>query len=626
MKKPVKITLISLTSLLAVTIMAVGIAIAVILSPKQLSKIVNKVAKDYILCDYHIGNTGLTIFKTFPQLSVNIEDVVLINPVVGAPTDTLLSVKHCLATLDIKELLKNQQIVVSKFLLQNGDLHLFNSLSGKQNYDVLNLQGGDDTDNSYAFDLDNISLENVNADYLNLSSQMRAAVRDLNATVKGQYQGNDAEGVLAFKTAALTYQTIDSSAFTAQTDNLTINFDGKVADMDDVKGALKVQAKGLYVQKDTNNFIDHEDVRINTEFDGSLSLQKILIESMELLYDQYRMELSGDIQRDTANGDIQMDLSYNTGAWPIAEFLQELPNTIAQALPDSMQLDGLVTLGGTVKGTYGDNSMPLITSNVSLKDANFGMGGMPFDIQHINGEADLNLDLDHQTDLKIRSVEGNVRDNHVVVNGTVRDLLGKMLCNLSLNGTIRLEDFQDLLPESIIPCKGIAKSSVKAEFDYEQIKKMQIDKMTASGDFHVTNFDLLYEDSLRVKSKEMDLTVNFPVKEKPYKIDEWIKVGVQSPHLYCESIDFFKANLTDGAIDVFLNNLFDDSEPMKLGTSFVGKEVTFETDSIDAKIDNPKGTFSIKETDHLALQLQKCALDAKVGDLKVTTPDRKSVV
>lgn len=621
MKKPIKITLISIGSLLLFLVLAACITISVVLSPKQLTKIVNKAAKDYLTCNYQIGKTGLTIFKTFPQLGIDIQDVLLLNPVSGSANDTLLKLDHCLASLDIKELLKNRHVAVSKFTLQDGDAHLFRNLSGHKNYDILHLPESKDTSNApYTIDLSNVALQHINVDYADLPSRIYTGVQNVNAKIKGHYQEDNAAGDIHLSTDNFQFRTLDSSQLSVNFNHLDAGFDGSFSGLDQLKGKLDLDVADLQLAKDTNQYINKEKVSLNTTVDGTLSLQKLILESLKLTYDQYKLQLSGDVQRDTANGDINLDLTYKTDTWPIADVLEKLPTAITSHLPDSMKIDGKVALGGTVKGTYNEKSMPVVTSTVNLQNANFALGGMPFEIQKINGVADLNLDLDHQTDLKIRSVEGKVRGNHVVVNGTVRDLLGKMLCNLSLDGTLRLEDFQDLLPESITPCKGTAKSSVKAEFDYEQIKNLQIDKMIASGSFNIQNLDLLYDDSLLVKSKTMDMQVRFPVKEKPYRIDEWMEVNILSPHLYCESIDFFKANLTDANIGLFLNDVLDKNKQLKLGTSFKGQKATFETDSIYAELDHFDGSFTMKDQDHLALKLKESALDATIGELKVSTP------
>ncbi|MCR4966103.1 MAG: hypothetical protein K6A41_10680 [Bacteroidales bacterium] len=620
MKKPVKITLISIASVLLFLVLAVCITVAVVLSPKQLTKIVNRAAKEYILCDYSIGKTGLTIFKTFPQLSIDIEDVLLVNPIVGSPNDTLLSVDHCLATLDIKKLIKEHNLEVTKFTLQNGDAHLFRNRAGQSNFDVINIPESEDTSSTpYSFDLSNVSLKHVNVDYSDIPSSIYAGVKDVNADAQGKYLDDDIDGKLDLETGPFHFQTLDTASTTVQFDHLAVDFDGSFSDMNRLKGNLNLDVADLQLQLDTTAYIDKEKVQLNTTLDGELSLQKLLLESLELTYDQYKMQLSGDVQRDTANGDINMDLAYKTDTWPIAEVLKKLPSPIASLLPDSMQLEGDVALGGTVKGTYNEESMPVVTSNVKIEDGNFAMAGMPFDVKDIDGEADLNLDLDNQTDLKINSVAGNIRGNHVVVTGTIRDLLNKMLCHLTLNGDIKLEDFQDLLPESITPCQGTASSKVTAEFDYDQLKDLQIDKMTAKGDFNIKNFKLLYDDSLWLRSQSMALQVHFPVKEKPYRIGEWLEAKIQSPKIDCERLEMFDASMTNADLDVFVNDVLDSTIETKVGTAFAGNMITAVMDTIGAEITSPKGTFTMKSSEKLALKLQGNKLKAHMGDLAVNT-------
>ena len=109
MKKGLKIGLISFGSLLAVIIITAAILLLHIFSPSKLAKIVNDQADRFLTCDFHIDNVGLTFFKTFPKVGLDLENVVLKNPQNGIVSDTLLYAKSCVASLNIRELLKNKQ-------------------------------------------------------------------------------------------------------------------------------------------------------------------------------------------------------------------------------------------------------------------------------------------------------------------------------------------------------------------------------------------------------------------------------------------------------------------------------------------------------------------------------------
>ena len=67
MKKALKITGITLLSLVGIVIIAIGVAYAMITSSGQLTKMVNKYIPQYVNCETHLGKADLTL-KTFPNI------------------------------------------------------------------------------------------------------------------------------------------------------------------------------------------------------------------------------------------------------------------------------------------------------------------------------------------------------------------------------------------------------------------------------------------------------------------------------------------------------------------------------------------------------------------------------
>ena len=105
MKKPLKITLISLGSLLGIVLLTVVIACWIVVTPARLTSIVKKQAPNFITCDFDIEQADLTIFKSFPEVGVKIDKLVLINPMEGSPSDTLAYINECVVSMDIKKFL-----------------------------------------------------------------------------------------------------------------------------------------------------------------------------------------------------------------------------------------------------------------------------------------------------------------------------------------------------------------------------------------------------------------------------------------------------------------------------------------------------------------------------------------
>ena len=150
MKKPLKIGLISLGSILLLIIIAASIALFCIFSPSKLAKIVNSQADRFLTCEFHMDNAGLTFFKTFPKIGLDLENVVLKNPQNADVSDTLLFVKDCLATLNIRELIKNKHAEINDFSLENGLLNLYVDENGNGNYDV--FRSNDTSSFDYSID------------------------------------------------------------------------------------------------------------------------------------------------------------------------------------------------------------------------------------------------------------------------------------------------------------------------------------------------------------------------------------------------------------------------------------------------------------------------------------------
>ena len=81
MKKGLKITLISLLSLVGLFLLAICFLLWSVFSPARLTKLVNEEAPNFLNCDFHIDKADLTLFKTFPHVGIDLHGLLLLNPV-----------------------------------------------------------------------------------------------------------------------------------------------------------------------------------------------------------------------------------------------------------------------------------------------------------------------------------------------------------------------------------------------------------------------------------------------------------------------------------------------------------------------------------------------------------------
>ena len=193
MKKFLKIFFISLASLLLLVAIAGAVVSWVIFTPERLTPIVRKQAAKYINCPSEIGKVELTFFSTFPQFGLKADKLILINPVDGAPNDTLVHVKELIGIINISALVKNKELIVSDFRLYEGNVYAYIDSAGKTNFDIFDTEP-DSTQTDLIFkviDIENVDLKNINISYIDETMNLKAGVRRLSAKIAGSMKTDD---------------------------------------------------------------------------------------------------------------------------------------------------------------------------------------------------------------------------------------------------------------------------------------------------------------------------------------------------------------------------------------------------------------------------------------------------
>ena len=147
MRRPVKITLISLASLLAVLVIAVVVVSQIVFNKDRLTPIVKDYAAKYVTCETQIGDIELTFFSSFPNVAICLNEVAIINPLEGAPNDTVLHIRRMYAELDVMDYLKHDKVTVTGFTLDDSQANLFVRADSVTNYDVVAMEASAEEEN-----------------------------------------------------------------------------------------------------------------------------------------------------------------------------------------------------------------------------------------------------------------------------------------------------------------------------------------------------------------------------------------------------------------------------------------------------------------------------------------------
>jgi len=329
MKKVFKIFGWTIFSLLLVLILAVGIACYLIFTPARLTSITHKVADSYINCDYKIGEVELTFFSTFPCLGASVKDVVIINPVTGAQSDTVLAVPELVVALDLMKAIKGD-IYIKQCRLKDAQANIYIAADGLTNYNVLALPESEETPEE-----DTLSNEGWR----------------LNSF------GWDEDLIVSART--LTFVD-EKDTISASLQNASISVAG--LEKDTLIGALlDVKAEHIYASLKGETYAN--DMRIKLHMPALLAngSERVIIDGTELQINEFGLTLDGEAGTPCfQSGEYNMDLTLRTGKWDIESLLALVPAQFTSSIAE-YNLHGDIALDVTAKGTYSDTQMPDIT-------------------------------------------------------------------------------------------------------------------------------------------------------------------------------------------------------------------------------------------------------------------------
>lgn len=606
MKKALKIGLISLASLILVIAIAVSIVLFSIFSPSKLAKIVNKQADKFLTCEFHIDNVGLTFFKTFPKIGLDLENVVLKNPQNDNVSDTLLYVKDCVAALNIRELIKNKHVEINDFSLNEGLANLYIDEAGNSNFNVFRSDPNDTSSFDYTIDLQKVKTKNLDVRFQNEQSKLKADLQQVDLTVKGAFAEQNIDGKLEANAKTLLFVMADSTKINLTGHNLEASYKGSFTNFNLINGEVDVSLQNALLFIDTALYVNKLDASFYSKLHADFDAQRYDLKETVVKVDGHSLLVNGLVQQDTTRHGLYTDLQYETDEWSIQDILPIIPEAVIGNALDDITIEGKMQIQGTVKGLYSPSHLPLITSDIAWKNGSFAMKGLPLDFEKMNGLFDLDLDLNKQSDLTIKSLSATTRKrNKLTVSGTVKNLFGKMLCDIVANGNLHIKDFKDFLPEIFTQYEGQADLKVKTQLAYDPKTTFSADNITKAvinGQF--TDLKLLYDDTMSVYSPDLQVDLTFPINEKPYKINEWLNAKVKTSELLIRNIRSQARKEIVGSsiqLDAYTNNLLDSTVELKLATTYQLNQLNMWADTISAKLANPHGVFVLKNMNQMRL-------------------------
>ena len=590
MKKALKITGIVLASLVGVVLIVAGIASALITSSGWLTKQVKKYAPEFVTCQTELGKADLTLFKTFPNVGIDIENVALINPMVGSPSDTLANIDDLTVVLDLKKLLKEKEIVIRKCILEDAFVNLYTDTLGNNNFNVFKTKEDSDTTSSfdYLVDIEEVKLKNNTLLYTDDRNQMTAQAQGLNLDLKGKMQDKDIDADLTLNADDLS---LNMKAIQLALKAVDLDFDGEVTQYDQIDGTLKLTTPDISLNLN-EPYLENDTLNLNLPVQFSLKDMKGHLDKAQIGLNRYLIDVGGDVAI-AKNGDVDLDLALNTNTLVVEDVLTYLPEKVQKKL-SSIEYTGKATLSDVeVKGTVNDSLMPLIKAKVLTDNLKVNVKELPYPFTEVKLDGDLDLDLNSDANsLTVNSVSAKFNRSSFTADGVVDDLLGDIGLKLKVKGDLPLTDIKSFLPKNV-KLNGHTNLDLTTNFTVEQLMKSlddyNLNRLSAKANLRVNSFTFDM-DTIHASAPSLNVGLTLPASAKQ-KGQKGAYITLTTSQLDARVGKGIKANLKNPDIKLAADSFKGGFEKMLLNADMKFSHLDVDYDTIHANIDAPALTF-----------------------------------
>lgn len=458
-KKTLKISGITLGTVLLVLLVAIAFVINFIVTPKKLTPVMLDAANQTLNAHLDMESVELTFFSTFPQFGLKVKNGSLVSKALNdsswCKTDSLLSFKECVLTVNPIAYLTENRIVVHNLSLEEVAVYAYRNKAGKANWEVTRASADTipadtaSTDFNSEIDIRNIELKHANLVFDDRNTDIYSRIDDANLKLR--------------------------LSLTKGISTLGLKFDNK--------NILFWQQGELLVNKIATS------LRTDIMVDRQTAVWKL--KDTELDVNGIRLDVNGAFRRDTVAKTIGMDLEYGLHAPSMETVLRMIPKSYVK--DSKVSAKGEVTVSGRVRGVYGDKKLPAVSLKIGIKEASAQYKGLPYGIDEVTADFDAYVDLmRHQPsylNLKIFHFKG--AHTEVLADAKVDDLLDDPLITFHTKSTVDLDALAKTFPlQESVTITGKLDADMGMKCRLSALKKQDIGRMKLGGKLELKDFEL----------------------------------------------------------------------------------------------------------------------------------------
>jgi len=447
MKKTLKISGIVLASLLL---------LALVLPFAFKGRIVSSVkqeANKNLNAVVDFGGFGFTIFRSFPNFTLNMKNVTIIGSG-DFKNDTLVNIPSLQVTVDVMSVIKGEQYEVKKIVLNDPAILLHVLKNGKANWDIMKPapqnQAEAQPPASFRLNLEKVIINN------------------------GRLKYNDEE--LVFSTTLL---------------GLNNELSGSIVD-DLGSFGLETSSTSVTVDYGGIRYLNAAKVDIKTKLETNLKLFKFTFADALIKLNELSLTASGFFAMPDAGYD--MDIKFAARENTFRNFLSLVPAIYSKDFA-KVETKGNMAFNGFVKGLYSDTQMPSFGIHLAVNDAMFKYPGLPGAVTDIAIKADIaNPDgVPDHTAVDVPFVRMKVINNPIEAKLSLRTPVSDPQFDFSAKGSLDLADLPKVYPMAQgYDMSGMVKADMSIAGKLSDIEKQQYSAVKANGKMEAVNINLRY--------------------------------------------------------------------------------------------------------------------------------------
>jgi hypothetical protein len=406
------------------------------------------------------ADADLSLFRSFPNASVSIEKLSIINkaPFEG---DTLVSFGELDLKMSIGELFnsENEPMNIDAISSKNGLINIIIDKNGVGNYDIAlkeDKKGDDEKSKPLSLKIKEYSVENFRFKYTDEKSKLRMVLDSINHEGTGDFTASKLD--LTTKTTTRVSLDMDKANYMK---NVALSLDAVLGiDLDKKKYSFKQNKAKIN--------------ELPLEFDGFIQI---------------------------VDAGQQYDLKFKTPTSSFKNFLGLIPAQYSSNLKD-VKTSGDFTVAGFAKGLLSDTSVPKFNIEIASNNASFQYPNLPKSVKNIVIDTKIINDTGVMNDtyVNLDKLSFQIDQDVFTAKANIKNISENALVNAALKGTINLGNLTKAYPVKLDkPLSGILKADVTTEFDMQSVEKSDYARIRNAGTLDLTGFNYTDENGKTMK-------------------------------------------------------------------------------------------------------------------------------